>query len=143
MSAAPAREKKPDDVLLVQDFWDLPLSGVATFDGGFCAFQRIYDEEAQGWSQEFRLQPLTGTELAQFNEMDGIFKAWRAAYERGEVTPHPLMPEAIGAPADRYKALYQIADNILHSESARTFRCTGTMSAVGTEKRYVVQWQRA
>lgn len=135
---------KPDDVHLVRDFWDEPLSGIATLDGAFHAFQRIYDEGAQAWSQEFLLRPLTGVELAQFNEMDGIFKGWREAYDRGDLKPHPLMPEAAGPAADRYKVLHQITDAILHEETARTFRCTGTMVAVpGPQKRYVVHWRRA
>lgn len=140
--AAPAANDKPDEVLLVQDFWDQPMSGVTTFQGGFYAFQRIYDEGAQAWSSEFRLRPLTGTELAQFNEMDAIYKAWRAAYDSGKAGPHPQMPEATGPAADRYKVLYQVVDGILHGETEQTFRCTGKMTAAGPDKRYVVHWQK-
>jgi hypothetical protein len=140
--AAASPSDKPDEVLLVQDFWDQPMSGVATFQGGFYAFQRIYDEAGQAWSSEFRLRPLSGVELAQFNEMDAIFKAWRAAYDSGKAGPHPLMPEAVGAAADRYKVLYQIIDGILHGETEQSLRCTGQMTAVGPDKRYVVHWQK-
>lgn len=143
--ATPAKTLKADEVLVVQDFWDVPLSGVATFEGAFHAFQRVYDEEAQGWSKSvgFLLQPLTGTELAQFNELDGIFKVWRADYEKGNVRPHPLLPEAAGADADRYKELYRVIDEILHSDTERTVRCAGEMTLVPGEGRYVVQWQRS
>lgn len=140
--AANAESAKPDEVLLIQDFWDQPMSGVATFEGAFHAFQRIYDEVGQAWSSEFRLRPLSGTELAQFNEMDSIYKAWRADYDSGKAGPHPQMPEAVGPAADRYKVLYRVVDSILHGETEQTFRCAGKMVAVGPGKRYVVHWQK-
>lgn len=135
---------KHDDVLLVQEFWDVPLSGVATFEGGLYAFQRVYDEEAQAWTQSsgFNLQPLSGTDLAQFNELHDIFAKWQAKYKLGTAGPHPLMPEAIGPEADRYKALHRAVETILHEETERTIRCTGTMSLAPGESRYKVLWQR-
>ena len=87
---------KPDDVLIVMDIWDgSPISGVAFFDGGFASFKRVYDEEAQGWSKTgFRLQRLTGPELAQFNELNERFLAWQKAYLAGNTAPHPLLTAA-------------------------------------------------
>jgi hypothetical protein len=141
----PDPKHKSDEVLVVQDFWDGPVSGVATFEGSFHAFKRVYDEVAQGWSKanEYMLQPLDGADLAAFNEMDAIFKAWRADHDSGKVEPHPLLPEATGATADRYKELYQKIDAILHTQTARTLRCVGLMSPVPAEARYVVEWTRS
>lgn len=143
--AGPAKSQKTDDILVVQDFWELPLNGVTTFEGAFYAFQRIFDEEAQAWSKStgFLLQPLSGVELAQFNELDAITRAYRADYERGNRRPHPQMPEATGPEGDRYKELYRAIDAILHDETERTVRCTGEMTLVPGENRYVVLWQRS
>jgi hypothetical protein len=143
--AAPVKAKKSDDILLVQDFWDLPLSGVTTFEGAFHAFQRVFDEEAQAWSKStgFRLQPLTGMELAQFNELHALFLAWRADYDGGNKRPHPQLPEALGPEADRYKELYRAVDAILHGETERTVHCTGKLTLIPGENRYVAQWKRS
>lgn len=143
MAAAEAK-KKSDDVLVVQDFWDVPVSGVATFEGAFHSFKRIYDEAAQGWSKsnEFMLQPLGGADLAAFNEIDAILKDWRAGYDAGKPDLHPQLPEATGVKADRYKELYRKIDAILHTETPRTVRCVGKMTPVPGETRYVVEWIR-
>lgn len=133
---------KPDDVLIVMDIWDgSPISGVAFFDGGFASFKRVYDEEAQGWSKTgFRLQRLTGPELAQFNELNERFLAWQKAYLAGNTAPHPLLPEATGAEAERYRALHWAVDGILHAETDATVHCSGTMTFLPEHKRYVVEW---
>lgn len=143
--SAPAKSKQSDNILVVHEFWTLPISGVTTFEGAFHAFQRIFDEEAQDWSKStgFMLQPLSGVELAQFNELDAIIRDWRADQESGKKRPHPQMPEAVGPEGDRYKELYRAVDSILHDETDRTVRCTGEMTLVPGENRYLVQWHRS
>ncbi|MEQ1669341.1 MAG: hypothetical protein ABL893_00645 [Hyphomicrobium sp.] len=142
--ASPDSPAKFDDVLVVREIWDLPLSGVTLFDGGFYSFQRVYDEAAQGWApnKEFMLQRLTGAELAQFNELHDRYNAWVAAYQAGKAGPHPLTPEATGPDADRYKELHQLTEAILFSDTDRTIRCTGELAMHPDKTRYIAQWQK-
>lgn len=143
MASQPA-PAKGDDVLVVREIWDVPLSGVTMFEGGFYSFQRIYDEEAQGWpqSREFLMQQLTGVELAQFNEVHQIFSAWLEGYQKGSGAPHPLTPDASGPAAERYKHLHQLTEAILFAETERTIRCTGDITLHADKTRYVAHWQR-
>lgn len=141
----PTAAPKMDDVLFVLDIWDVPLSGVAMFEGKFHSFQRVYDEEAQSWanSNGFLLQSLTGAELAQFNELHDRAGAWLDAYKAGTAGPHPMTPEATGADAERYRALHRAVDAVLFAETERTVRCNGTMSYLPGEKRYVAEWHKS
>lgn len=140
--AVTADASKPDDVLIVMDIWDgQPVSGVAIFNGDFVSFKRVFDEEAQGWSKtDFRVQRLTGPELAQFNELHERYMAWQAAYAAGNKAPHPLLPEATGPDADRYRALHWAVDAILHADTKKTLHCAGAMTFLPDRKRYVVNW---
>ena len=142
--AAPIGSPKYDDVFVVLEKWDVPLSGIARFEGEFCCFQRVYDEAAQGWpqSREFMLQRLTAIELAQFNDMHDRYEAWLKAHKAGTAGPHPLTPEATGPDADRFKELHQLTQAVLFADTDRTVRCTGEILMLPNTTRYVAQWQR-
>jgi hypothetical protein len=140
---SPAVSEKVDDVLIVMDIWDVPLSGVTMFQGAFHSFQRLFDEASQAWSKsdDFLLQRLTGAELKQFNELNDLYVAWLAAYKEGKAGPHPRIPEAAGADAERYRELHSLIDAILHSETDRTIRCKGKITRLPGEARYAARWQ--
>lgn len=142
--ALPAASEKFDDILVVREIWDVPLSGVTLFEGGFYSFQRVYDEVAQGWApnKEFMLQRLTGEELAQFNELHSRYNAWVEAYKNGTAGPHPLTPEATGTDAERYRELHQLTEAVLFSDTDRTIRCVGEIALHADKTRYVAKWQR-
>jgi hypothetical protein len=143
--ASPGSSDKGDEVLIVLDIWDVPLSGVTMFEGAFHSFQRVFDEEAQSWSlsHDFLLQKLTGAELNQFNELNNLYEAWLAAYNDGKVAQHPLIPEATGPGVERYRELHRLTGEILHADTDRTVRCTGNVTHHPNEKRYTAQWQRS
>jgi hypothetical protein len=141
----PVSPEKADDVLIVLDIWDVPLSGVTTFEGAFHSFQRVFDEVAQEWSQshDFLLQKLTGVELNQFNELNDLYQAWLVAYKKGAVGQHPLIPEATGPGVERYRELHRLTGEILHADTDRTVRCSGKVAYDTDEKRYTAHWQRS
>jgi hypothetical protein len=143
--ASPAASEKGDDVLIVLDTWDVPLSGVTMFEGAFHSFQRVFDEEAQSWSKSegFLLQRLTGAELNQFNELNNLHVKWLADYKDGKAGQHPLIPEAVGPSVERYRELHSLTGAILLADTDRTVRCTGKITQVASEKRYIAQWQRS
>ena len=143
--ASLATPEKSDDILIVLDTWDVPLSGVTMFEGAFHSFQRMFDEEAQSWakSEGFLLQRLTGAELNQFNELNELYVAWLAAHKDGKAGPHPLIPEAVGPSVDRYRELHSLTGAILLADTDRTVRCAGIITQVPGEKRYIAHWQRS
>ena len=143
--ATAAASGKADDILIVLDTWDVPLSGVTMFEGAFHSFQRVFDEEAQSWSKSegFLLQRLTGVELNQFNELNVLYMAWLAAHQDGKAGPHPLIPEAVGPSVERYRELHSLTGAILLADTDRTVRCKGKITQVPSEKRYTAQWQRS
>jgi hypothetical protein len=143
--ASLAAPEQGDDILIVLDTWDVPLSGVTMFEGAFHSFQRVFDEEAQSWakSEGFLLQRLTGAELNQFNELNDLYVAWLAAYKEGKAGPHPLIPEAEGPGVERYRDLHNLTGAILLAETGRTVRCTGQITQVAGEKGYKAKWQRS
>ena len=143
--ASLATPEKSDDVLIVLDTWDVPLSGVTMFEGAFHSFQRVFDEEAQSWSKSegFLLQRLTGAELNQFNELNTLHVTWLAAYKDGKAGLHPLIPEAVGPNVERYRELHSLTGAILLAETDRTVRCTGMITQVPGEKSYKAHWQRS
>ena len=44
-----------DKVITINNWWDGPLCGLATFDGLVCAYDRIFDKEKDDYSDEYRL----------------------------------------------------------------------------------------
>jgi hypothetical protein len=52
-------------VLLVDDFWDVPNSGIANFHGVPHSFSCIFDEARDDWSNKYLLRPLDGDTVAR------------------------------------------------------------------------------
>lgn len=51
-------EKTTDKVLTIDNWWDAPLSGLCTFGGEYCVFERVFSEEKDDRSDEYRLTPV-------------------------------------------------------------------------------------
>lgn len=47
-----------DRVLTLDNWWNGPLLGLCTFDGGYCVFERIFSQERDDWSDEYWLTPV-------------------------------------------------------------------------------------
>lgn len=52
------RENTVDKVVTLNDWCDGPLSGLCTFGGEYCVFERVFSEEKDDWSDEYRLTPV-------------------------------------------------------------------------------------
>lgn len=47
-----------DRILTLNDWWDGPLLGLCTFNGGYCVFERFFSEDQDDWSDEYHLTPI-------------------------------------------------------------------------------------
>lgn len=47
-----------DKVLTLDNWWDGPLTGLCTFGGEYCVFERIFSKEKDDWTDEYFLTPV-------------------------------------------------------------------------------------
>lgn len=57
-----------DRVLTIDDWWDGPLLGLCTFGGEYCVFERVFSEEMDDWSDEYRLTPIDEAAARKISE---------------------------------------------------------------------------
>lgn len=61
-----------DKVITINDWWDGPMCGLATYNGSVYAYERIFDEEKDDYSDEYRLIPVSGEDecriMSEWNE---------------------------------------------------------------------------
>jgi hypothetical protein len=86
---------QPEPVLIIDDWWDCPRSGVALFRGEFHHFDRIFDESADEWSDRYRLTPLDSATFALFERRATLFQRWSNAFDSGktDISTHPALPD--------------------------------------------------
>jgi len=75
-----------EPVLAIVDYWDSPRTGIALFKGTKCYFDCIFDEQADEYSQFFKLTPLSPEALAVGMSQWETFVKWRALFDRGQAT---------------------------------------------------------
>jgi hypothetical protein len=82
----------PEPVYLVDDYWDGPRSGIASYRGQPHAFACIFDEERGDWSDVFVLRPLSEETLRRVLEEWGRVEALTENWPRsadGRYAPIP------------------------------------------------------
>lgn len=47
-----------DEVLTLDNWWDGPLSGLCTFGGEYCVYERIFSEETDDYTDFYYLTPI-------------------------------------------------------------------------------------
>ena len=52
-----------DRVLTINDWWDGPVIGLATYNGGICIYSRIFDIPADEYRDEYFLTPIDDVEV--------------------------------------------------------------------------------
>jgi hypothetical protein len=122
-----------DRVYTVEDFWDGPREGFATFRGRAYHFRCIFDEAADDWSDRFHLTPVSEEALAAAREAWQIWLRWEEAFVARKTTEatHPALPPD----RTRYEQLKKISDasvdaNLNLSFVARgDFRSSDSVSA--------------
>jgi hypothetical protein len=84
-----------DQIYTVEDYWDGPREGFATFEGRPHHYKSIFDESEDDWTQTFRLTPIEPDILPLVLEAWGIWSRWKEAFDAGKTTlaSHPALPE--------------------------------------------------
>ncbi len=112
-----------DQVFTVEDFWDGPREGFATFRGRPHHFRCIFDEAADDWTDRFHVTPVSDEALAAAREAWEIWLRWEEALVAGETTEetHPALP----ADRPRYEQLKKIYDGVVDGNQSVSFIARG------------------
>ncbi len=83
----------------VTDYYDSPRRGIADFYGRPHAYQSLWDNFEDDWSDAFLLQPIHDETFRLAMEDWEIWHRWKSAFHSGRTTleTHPALP------ADRHR----------------------------------------
>jgi hypothetical protein len=83
----------------VTDYYDSPRRGIADFHGRPHAYQSLWDNSEDDWSDAFLLQPIDDETFRLAMEDWEIWNRWKSAFDSGRATieTHPALP------ADRHR----------------------------------------
>jgi hypothetical protein len=85
-----------EPVHTVNEFFDMPRRGVADFHGVPHVYACVFDADADEWSSEYSLTPISPAELGTILEAWGIWLRWQSAfYDRtlAENDEHPALTD--------------------------------------------------
>jgi hypothetical protein len=87
--------KRYERVHTVTDYWDQPRTGVADFHGVPHAYQAVFDEAEDEWSDICLLRPIDDETFHLALEGNEIFERWLHAFHAGRTSldTHPALPE--------------------------------------------------
>jgi hypothetical protein len=128
-------------VYAVEEFWDGPRSGVADVGGEPHAFESVFDEALDDWSDEVLLRPIDAPTLAR------VVEAWRAVAEfeamNLERTPagawRPLASDA----AKRYEEILSEREELWQSirpDGLSALRMRGSFRGPRPHGPFIVRW---
>src|SRR5690349_21767369 len=86
-----------------------PLAGVADYQGYPHAYQRLFDDQQDDWSNQYILKRINAELLALAIERQAIFLEWRKAFDAGKVTQHSHPALSLDNP--RYNQLVEILES--------------------------------
>jgi len=73
-----------DIVWTVNDYWDGCTMGLADFENNHCIYERIFDEKADEWSDNYYLTPISQTDFSVVMQDWERWKMWRLEFDGGE-----------------------------------------------------------
>jgi hypothetical protein len=87
--------KRYEKVHTVSDYWDGPRAGVADFGGTPHAYQSLFDDERDDYSDVWLLRPIDGDTFQLVMEDWDIWLRWLDAFHAGRTSQdtHPALPE--------------------------------------------------
>ena len=87
--------KRYERVYTVTDYGDEPRSGVADVRGAPHAYQSVFDEERDDWSDYYLLRLLDDETFRLAAEDWEIWQRWEVAFHEGRTSldTHPALPE--------------------------------------------------
>jgi hypothetical protein len=115
-----------DIVYTVDDYWDGPREGVATFRGEPHAYRCVFDDARDDWSDRFVLTPIGPATLQDVLAAWDRCRRWESAHRAG-LTPretHPALPYEHG----RYLELKSRIDGAVATKKTQSFIARGVFT---------------
>ena len=112
-----------DIVYTVDDYWDGPREGIASFRGKPHAYRCLFDEAQDEWSERYRLTPISPDALEAALEAWGIWCRWASADRAGQAPrgSHPALPHE----SERYFHLKAVVDSAVNENETQAFIAHG------------------
>lgn len=83
-----------EQVNFITDWWDGPKNGIAGLEGKLHYFERIFDQQADDWSEYFLLRPISSQEYELQKEQHVLFLQWLSDSKAGHAPQsHPLFDQ--------------------------------------------------
>lgn len=126
----------------VTDYYDGPRRGIADFHSRPHAYQSLWDNSEDDWSDAFLLRPIDDETFRLVMEDWEIWNRWHRAFHSGRTTieTHPALP----ADRHRHDEIAAILKPRLDIEPERAIRVRGRFTvqefASGSTGQWVVSW---
>jgi hypothetical protein len=130
-----------DRVIVVVDFYDGPRSGIATFRSQPFAFECIFSDELDDYTDRYLLMEIE-PELAQAAvERQALFLRWSTKVSKGEIPLSYERPLVLPADRERYDQLTALIGDRLKPTAERSIVARGKFGRIGTEHHdFAVVW---
>jgi hypothetical protein len=128
-------------IIEIRDFHDCPRSGITTFRGQPHAFECIFSDEMDDFTDRFLLMEID-VELTQAAvERQGLFLRWRAKMRRGEVPRSYELPLVLPEDRERHQQLAAFIGDRLRPVPEKSVIVRGQMRRFGREHEdFGVRW---
>lgn len=116
-------------VFTVSDWYDGPRQGVADFQGRPHFYDCLFGTRLDGYTDQFRLTPISPSDLDLVLEDWAIWRRWERAFHSGETTQasHPALP----AERARHEQLKSVLKHVLQTNTEQSIIQTGVFRATG------------
>jgi hypothetical protein len=114
----------PDDwepVYTVNEFWDGPRRGIASYGGQPHAYSCEWDERADDWGTVYFLSAITDEQLRLATEDWDIWRRWASAHQSQSLTPDDKHP-ALARDWPRHEELEPLVNEVLAVDKSRAIR---------------------
>jgi hypothetical protein len=137
-------DESDERVHAVEEFWDGPRSGVADVGGEPHAFDSVFDEALDDWSDEFFLRPIDAPTLTR------VVEAWRAVAEFEAMnlkrTPEGAWRPLASDAAKRYQEVLKEREELWQSirpDGLSAFRMRGSFRGPRPYGPFIARWSSA
>lgn len=110
-----------ETVYTVNDYFDGPRNGVASYRGVPHAYQCEWDDGADEWGAEFLLTPISPEQLSAAEELWSIWQRYLAKFRQGELGLGDQHP-ALASDQARYEQLHAVVKQALQVDEAIALR---------------------
>jgi hypothetical protein len=116
-------------VFTVTDYYDGPRQGIANFNGAPHFYDCIFSDQEDGYSNSYRLSPISIQIFDLAMEDWAIWERWECAFYNGTATQesHPALPRD----RVRHKEIKVTLDKELCTDMKNGIVCTASFAVIG------------